>query len=163
MKCSTLGLNGLKAVYGRVIILLPGKQDLAPIYKTYPPSRINTLTARFIKFGLIPKWLHMLLTYFRTLRLLRSTLIGTARPRPIFAAIMYSRELVDNFGPPPCCISLIVSKVAGFPINCFCFVIIVFWWKTRAQQLVSDSLSNFRIQLSQNTFRIYPTEKANTS
>ena len=48
MKYFMLGLNGLKAVYSRVIILLPGKQDLAPKYKTYPLSRVNKLTAKFI-------------------------------------------------------------------------------------------------------------------
>lgn len=48
MKYFTLGINGLKAVYSRVIILLPGKQDLAPKYKTYPPSRVNKLTAKCV-------------------------------------------------------------------------------------------------------------------
>ena len=48
MKYFTLGLNDWKAVHGRVIILLPGKQYLAPKYKTYPPSRVNKLTAKFI-------------------------------------------------------------------------------------------------------------------
>ena len=78
MKHFTLGLNGLKAVHDRVIILLPGKQDLAPKYKTYPPSRVNKLTAIYT-IRPYSQMIARVLTYLRTLRLLINTLIGTAR------------------------------------------------------------------------------------
>lgn len=54
------------------------------------------------------------LTYLKTLRLSRNTLIGTARPLLInFAAIMPYREIVDNFGPLPYC-SLLFQRSLTF-------------------------------------------------
>ena len=69
------------------------------------------------------------LTYLKTLRLLRNTLIGTARPLLINFCSHHafpgtsrnSRQFWSSS-----LLLLIVSEVADFLLTCFCFAIIVF-------------------------------------
>ena len=83
------------------------------------------------------------LTYLRTLRLLRNTFIGTARPPLINFCSHHAFPGNGRQFWSSSLLLLIASEVADFLITCFCFAIIVFCWKRRAQQLFSDSLPNF--------------------
>ena len=134
MKHFTLGLNGLKAVHDRVIILLPGKQDLAPKYKTYPPSRVNKLTAIYT-IRSYSQMIARVLTYLRTLRFLINTLICTARP-PLINFCSHHAFLGNGqqFWSSSLLL-LIASEVADFPVTCFCFAIIVMVGKEELSNL----------------------------
>ena len=103
------------------------------------------------------------LTYLRTLRLLRNTFIGTARPPLINFCSHHAFPGNGRQFWSSSLLLLIASEVADFLITCFCFAIIVFVGKEELSNFLVTRFQIFRIQISQNIFGIYPALKANTS
>ena len=66
------------------------------------------------------------LTYLKTLRLSRNTLIGTARPLLINFCSHHALPGNSRQFWSSSLLLLIVSEVADFLLTCFCFAIIVF-------------------------------------
>ena len=95
------------------------------------------------------------LTYIRTLRLLRNTFIGTARP-PLINCVYHAFPGNGRQFWSSSLLLLIASEVADFLIICFCFAIIVFVGKEELNNLLVTRSQIFRIQISQNIFGIYP-------